>query len=198
MNVHKSTQRKTETHDKIITSAERLLRTKGVKATSVEQVMSGAGLTVGGFYAHFDSKEALIGEALSQAFVESFQRLAKNTDALDDNERVAEIVKRYLSQYHRDHPELGCPLPAVLSELKFSGKPAFQAVTTALENLINNLDRDQTLSVAMDHRQYLLAIFSMCLGGIALARGLKGTGLSNEILEACMTLFQNTLADNDK
>jgi TetR/AcrR family transcriptional repressor of nem operon len=196
--MHKSTQRKVKTHDKILTSAERLLRTEGVKATTVEKVMSGASLTVGGFYAHFDSKEALIGEALSRAFTESFQRIAKDTDALDDTERVTEIVKRYLSRYHRDHPEFGCPLPSVLSELKFSGKPAFQAVTTSLENLINNLDRDQTLSVNMDHRQYLLAVFSMCLGGIALARGLKGTGLSNEILEACFTLFLSTLEENDK
>jgi TetR/AcrR family transcriptional repressor of nem operon len=196
--MHKSAQRKVKTHNKILSSAEKLLRTKGVKATTVEKVMGGASLTVGGFYAHFDSKEALIGEALRRAFMESFQRIAKDTEALDDTERVIEIVKRYLSHYHRDHPEIGCPLPAVLSELKFSGKPAFQAVTTSLENLINNLDRDQTLSVNMDHRQYLLAIFSMCLGGIALARGLKGTGLSNEILEACFTLFLSTLEEKDK
>jgi TetR/AcrR family transcriptional repressor of nem operon len=104
-----SQDEKQKSHERIVANASRLLRERGLDGASVGEVMKAAGMTHGGFYKHFDSKEALVEAAIDAAFAEF-------TDALErgePNEAVAAYRARYLSEGHRTHPGIGCPVAAV-------------------------------------------------------------------------------------
>src|SRR5215468_1656858 len=110
-------EQKERTHETILESAARLVRSKGIAGARVADVMKGAGLTVGGFYAHFASKEALVDETLRRTGAELRSRLFARIEEKPETARVEVILKRYLSAAHRDERSLGCPLPAVVGEV---------------------------------------------------------------------------------
>src|SRR3954469_10430345 len=107
---------KERTHGTILESAARLLRAKGISGARVADVMKGAGLTVGGFYAHFASKDRLIDEALRRTAREMRERLFVRIEDKPPAARGEVILKRYLSPAHRDDTR-GCSLPAVVGEV---------------------------------------------------------------------------------
>src|SRR3954454_8343256 len=98
-------QQKVATHSRIVRSAGHLLRKKGLAGASVVRVMRGAGLTVGGFYAHFRSKRAMDVEVLRQLLLNTRQSWLGGLDEVDGVEWLARAVKRYLSAEHRDQPD---------------------------------------------------------------------------------------------
>src|SRR5688572_11255616 len=107
------TERKERSHEGILDSAARLLREKGIAGARVAEVMKGAGLTVGGFYARFPSKEALVDEVFRRTAERLRRELFENLDDKPPADRGEVILKRYISARHRDNVERGCPLPAV-------------------------------------------------------------------------------------
>ncbi|HEX5655904.1 MAG TPA: TetR/AcrR family transcriptional regulator, partial [Polyangiales bacterium] len=110
-------EQKERTHEGILASAAKLLRERGVAGARVADVMAGAGLTVGGFYAHFSSKEALVDETLRRTARELRTSLFAGLDQKPAEARAEVVLKRYLSARHRDNPETGCPFPAITSEI---------------------------------------------------------------------------------
>ena len=102
--MRRSREDKAETHRRIVDAAARLFRARGIAEVSVADVMEAVGMTVGGFYRHFDSKEDLVAAAIERASLETVARGAKQAPTA----RVA----AYLSMDHRDHPEGGCPIAA--------------------------------------------------------------------------------------
>src|SRR3984957_14033559 len=96
------TEQKERTHQAILASAGRLLREKGISGASVGEVMKGAGLTVGGFYAHFGSKDDLIEEALRRAGRRIREILFARLEEKPEADRAEVVLKRYLSAAHRD------------------------------------------------------------------------------------------------
>ena len=109
-----SQEGKEKSHGRIVASASRLLRERGLAGASVGDVMKAAGMTHGGFYKHFDSKEALVEAAMDAAFAEF------TADALergDPQQAVAVYRARYLSDGHKNDPGLGCPVAAVGQEI---------------------------------------------------------------------------------
>src|SRR5438132_14389156 len=107
-------EQKERSHETILQSASRLLRERGVSGARVADVMQGAGLTVGGFYAHFDSKETLIDQTLAETSKELRARLFSGLGQKPKAARALVVLKRYLSADHRDDPTHGCPFPAVV------------------------------------------------------------------------------------
>src|ERR1700743_3966618 len=93
---------KERTHRSILASAVRLLRSKGMAGASVAEVMKGAGLTVGGFYAHFASKEALIDDTLRRTSAKLRERLFAKLDEKPEAERADTVLRRHLRPQHRD------------------------------------------------------------------------------------------------
>jgi TetR/AcrR family transcriptional repressor of nem operon len=89
------------------------------------------GLTNGGFYAHFDSKESMVAELLATSFVRAREKLLDGLDNLPARSFAKAVAQRYLSRLHRDHAAAGCPAPATLSEVARSGEPARKALTSA-------------------------------------------------------------------
>src|SRR5471030_2896078 len=110
--------KKRRTHDRIIASAGRIARKNGLKAASVSRVMRGAGLTIGGFYAHFRSKRAMDAEVVQATLGGSSAPWS---------------VDRYLSTAHRDDVEHGCAFPAMLSEIARADEPTRMALARAID-----------------------------------------------------------------
>src|SRR5258708_23915581 len=110
-------ERKVLSHETILESAARLVREKGISGAGVAEVMQGAGLTVGGFYAHFASKNELVDETLRRTGAALRDRLFARLEEKPEADRAEIILKRYLSPAHRDAETLGCPLPAVVGEV---------------------------------------------------------------------------------
>src|SRR5580704_15308626 len=110
-------EQKEKSHETILESAARLVRERGIAGARVADVMKGAGLTVGGFYAHFGSKEELVDEALRRTGNELRGRLFARLDEKPEADRAEVVFNRYLSADHRDAQTMGCPLPAVVGEI---------------------------------------------------------------------------------
>lgn len=172
---------KERTHEKILASAAKLFRTKGVAETSVADIMAGAGLTVGGFYAHFESKDALVEATLRRAMVELRPVLLRDLDHAGEWRRLEVVLQRYLSRDHRDNPPGGCPLPAMVAELSATGDAGREALAEEFEQNVRLIAGSNDPQA----RQRMLGLLALMVGGVALSRALKGTPLSDELLKAC-------------
>jgi TetR/AcrR family transcriptional regulator, transcriptional repressor for nem operon len=177
---------KAETHERILASAGRLFRRAGLTAASVPRVMGGAGLTVGGFYAHFRSKRAMDAAVLRRAMREVREQWFDGLDATPGIDFLARAVKRYLSPSHRDDIDHGCVLPSTMSELTRADRVTRAAMAEALSEVIGILERHAPESERATARERALASLALCLGGLAFARALRGHPLSDEMLRACV------------
>jgi TetR/AcrR family transcriptional regulator, transcriptional repressor for nem operon len=177
-------EQKERTRSSIVASACRLVREKGIGGARVADVMSAAGLTVGGFYAHFASKEALIDEALRRTAAAMRDRLFARLDEKPAEARAEVVLKRYLSAAHRDEPSSGCPLPSVVGEVATVTPEHRDVLAEQLEVLAEELSKHLPREGA-SRRATALGMIALMYGGLSLARAVKGTALSDEILRAC-------------
>jgi len=177
----KRSDRKAATRAAIIDLAAARLRTEGLAGNGVQRLMRDLGLTHGGFYAHFPSKEALEIAALEAAMAERAGRITPTADSLPLAERRKLRARSYLSRSHRDHPETGCPLAALLSEAPRAApalRGSFQAMLAAAVT-----GRDNSQDAAPPSEE--LALLALAAGGLALARAVPDAALSDAILAAC-------------
>ena len=163
-------EHKRATRARILAASERLLKDRGVDGASVDAVMRAAGLTVGGFYGHFASKEELAREALLYGIEQSFARLTAGTEALDARAFVQTLIRRYLAQL--DDAALGkaCPLTLLLPDVA-RGDDAFReqfARRTAA--LLAQVEGRFPEVPGMSRRDVALAVFSALAGAVAMAR----------------------------
>ena len=180
----KAEQRR-RTHESILASAARLLRASGIPGARIAEVMHGAGLTVGGFYAHFASKEALIDATLRRTAGEVRAQLLAEAHGLPGTEGVEAVMHRYLSRKHRDEPEHGCPLPAVVGEIATRAPAHATVVAEQVDALVGGMKELMPAPPPPHARQLAVALVALMYGGLALARATRGTALSDEILRAC-------------
>jgi TetR/AcrR family transcriptional repressor of nem operon len=157
-----------QTRRTIVDAASRLFRERGIAATSVADVMKSVGLTVGGFYRHFESKEALVAEAIDLASIETT--------------RAEPTLARYLSQAHRMNPAGGCPVAALCSEVAHEGKPTKKAFTRALQRLIDSVGA--AFPEGSKFRPDVLHAASSVVGALVLARATSDDALANDLLAA--------------
>ncbi len=178
-------EQKQRTHASIITSACKLLRERGIGGARIADVMSGAGLTVGGFYAHFDSKEALVDEAIRRTAAFMRGKLFARIEEKPAEVRAEVVLKRYLSPAHRDDPANGCPMPAIVGEVATSTPEHRDVLAEQILALADELASHLHGAKEGTKRGTALALIALMYGGISLARASKGTELSDEILRAC-------------
>lgn len=177
-------EQKARTHGSILASAERLLRRSGIAGASVANVMQGAGLTVGGFYAHFASKEKLIDAALRRTLATTRARLFARIDEKPLADRIGEVLKTYLSAAHRDATDEGCSLPSVVGEVGTTGEHG-DVLAEELGALAVALDQHAPKIEGISRRHLALGLVALMYGGLSLARAVRGSELSDEILRAC-------------
>jgi TetR/AcrR family transcriptional repressor of nem operon len=182
-------EQKERSHETILESAARLVRERGIAGAGVAEVMRGAGLTVGGFYAHFGSKQELVSEAIRRTGVLLRARLFARIDEKPPEDRAVVVIKRYLSLAHRDEQTLGCPLPAVVGEIGTTAPEYAPALAEQIEVLRDRLEECLPEPRAgVSPRVLALGLLALMVGGLSLARALRGTALSDEVIRACRAL----------
>src|SRR6266700_1898629 len=134
-----SREHKLETHARIVKKASVRLREKGAHGVGVADLMKEAGLTHGGFYAHFDSREALVIEAFAYAMDRSTERWRKLAELIPPEKRLATIVNSYLTPAHRDDPGHGCAVPTLGAEIARESPRTRKAFAAKLEQMIDML-----------------------------------------------------------
>jgi TetR/AcrR family transcriptional repressor of nem operon len=172
-----------ETRRRIVETASRLLRARGISAVSVADVMGALGLTVGGFYRHFASKEALVAEAIEAASDETVSRHAKTRDRAGVEAASAALLDGYLSKGHRDHPERGCPVTALCSEVVHESLPAKEAFTKAIHRLLE-LVGGVVPGDTQEARDRRLHTAASMVGAVVLARATSDERLADDLLRA--------------
>ena len=185
---------KDATRRRIVEVAAKQLRKEGVGASGVAGLMASAGLTHGGFYAHFSSKDALIQEALREA-IEQVSAWMAAVAATSDNKFEA-IIRAYLSTNHRDNPENGCVAAALTPEIARHSPAVRQLFTESIEQHIEILASVLPASAAPEARRSVAtAILSGTIGMMQLARAVDDEVLSERILDdgiaACLSLARS-------
>ena len=170
--------KKAQTRERILAAASVALLQRGPAEPSVAEVMGVAGLTVGGFYAHFESKDALMLEVFQQMLWQRRERLALLDPALSANERRVLLAAFYLSRKHRDASEQGCPLPSSIGELARMSD-GFRCVLAEHVELMT-----AHLAGSPEETDQALADIALMVGGLALARALGPGELSDRVLRA--------------
>jgi TetR/AcrR family transcriptional regulator, transcriptional repressor for nem operon len=178
------TEQKERTREEILSSAVQRLREHGISGASVAEVMKGAGLTVGGFYAHFDSKDSLVSAGLRSCMSQMRDVMRSHLAPGKGAAAIAPLLRKYLSPAHRDQPQRGCPIPAVISEAAGAAEPVRETLRDEFEAHVKVLTEHLEGRPA-SRRSQALATLAIMYGGLAMARAVKGTPLSEEILEAC-------------
>lgn len=163
-------EHKSEIHQKIVKDASRRVRSEGIAGAAVSTVMKDAGLTHGGFYKHFGSKDDLLLESLRDAFRDISDRLTKAAEQSKPGMAWKTIVKEYLSPGHCDHPEMGCPVAALGSELARAGESMKLRIAEELTQYQSRMLPFMPGRRTVDKERALLAIFSTMIGAIEIAR----------------------------
>lgn len=132
-------EHKQRTRERVLKAAAKAIRAQGPHKVGVAEVMSQAGLTHGGFYAHFASKDALIAAAIEEMFTETRERFAAEIVDLPPAEAMSHYIDRYLSARHRDARRSGCPIAALSSDLPRLGKSALARFSEGAERMRSSI-----------------------------------------------------------
>lgn len=179
-----SREHKLETHARIVKKASVKLREKGAHGIGVADLMKDAGLTHGGFYAHFDSREALVIEAFTHAMDRSTARWRKLTEQAAPEKRLAVVVNTYLTSVHRDDPGHGCAVPALGAEIARESPKTRRVFAGRLAQMIDMLAEQIPDVPRKAARKQATAALATMMGTLVMAR-IAGSGdFSEEILGA--------------
>jgi TetR/AcrR family transcriptional repressor of nem operon len=179
-----SKEHKFQTHARIVKKASVKLREKGAHGIGVADLMKDAGLTHGGFYAHFDSREALVIEAFTHAMDRSTARWRKIAGEAQPEKRLSKIVNTYLAPTHRDDPGHGCAVPALGAEIARESARTRRVFAGKLEQMIEMLVDQIHGAPRKSARKQAIAALATMMGSLVMAR-VAGTGeFSDEILKS--------------
>jgi TetR/AcrR family transcriptional regulator, transcriptional repressor for nem operon len=167
---------KAETHTRIVRVAAKRFRERGLEGIGVADVMKEAGVTVGGFYKHFGSRDELVVEALATAF--------KDLDVWEEHTPdMAHLLQNYLTEAHRDAPGTGCAMGALLGDMTRGSKSARALYAERVKRTLAFLSALLPSSQRPDKRRRALLILSALLGALNLSRAVSDPNLSREILD---------------
>jgi TetR/AcrR family transcriptional repressor of nem operon len=152
--------------------------------------MEAAGLTAGGFYSHFESKQALLAETLVHAAAHAEGRREKGLEGVSGFAKAEAFIDRYLSAEHRRKTEDGCPLPALVSETSRSAEPVKKSFEAIVRDFDAWLACCAGAGLPEDRR---LAIIALCVGGIGIARSVQDESFGERVLAACRGLAKEGL-----
>lgn len=167
---------KAQTHERILHEASARFRRDGIGATGLQPLMKALGLTHGGFYAHFKSKDDLVEKALRCAADEANEHSRK---AFEQDDGLSAFIDMYLSEGHRDQPEKGCPIPTMASELGQRG----QASPITDELIASRLASLQNALSGPDADAHSVVMLSTLVGALMLSRSTQDPALSERILQ---------------
>lgn len=168
---------KAENRERILAEASRQVRRDGLESVSVGTLMKSVGLTHGGFYGHFESRSALLAEALERALLEG-EANAK-THGSDGPRDLSDIARSYLSRAHRDARESGCAMAALVSDVARADVPSREVMTDHIESFIASVSG----ALGGDEERAIVAVSAM-VGALALSRVIADPARSDAFLKS--------------
>jgi TetR/AcrR family transcriptional regulator, transcriptional repressor for nem operon len=178
-----SREQAAENRERIVQVASKLFRERGFDGIGVADLMKAAGLTHGGFYGHFASKEDLATEACGRALDKSLQKWSAEIERAP-GEAFSKIVNSYLSEAHRDGPGTGCLVAALGSDIGRQAPPIRRVVTEGVHAFIGRLMRIVPGKSKPARRRKALSDFAAMVGAVTIARAVDDPELSRDVLEA--------------
>jgi TetR/AcrR family transcriptional repressor of nem operon len=182
MKMRVSRDQAAENRERIVTAAARMFRRNGFDGVGLDAIMREAGLTHGGFYRHFKSKDALAGEAVERALRAGVERQSRFT-------AVSELVADYLSERHRADRANGCAMAALGADMTRQGAPVRRGLTTHLRAELERFTLLLRGGTRGSRRKRAIATLSGMVGALTLARAVDDSALSQEILAAARDVF---------
>jgi TetR/AcrR family transcriptional repressor of nem operon len=182
---------KAANHERIVRTASTLIRRDGIDGASVAELMAEAGLTHGGFYRHFDSRDELVAEAVESALAHGSNRTNAAAET-GGSDALAAIIDGYLSRLHRDKPETGCAVAALPTDIVRSNARAREAYSRQVRSYIDLL-AGLTPGGNSDDAHLILATL---VGALALARAVDDPALSDELLESTARALQRAVGSD--
>ncbi len=178
-----------EVKRKIVESARRLFNRHGFENISVDEIMSGAGLTRGGFYSYFESKSDLYAEVLGCFFTDPEWKSCWEGVEVDlaSAEVGPQVVRAYLSRQHFEDVENSCPMVALPTDVSRSGESAKRAFETVFQAMVGVLERGSREN-GRPRRVTAQATAALCVGGMVVARAINNRKVADELRDACMTV----------
>jgi AcrR family transcriptional regulator len=178
-----------EVKGKIVQSARRLFNRHGFDNVSIQQIMSGAGLTHGGFYSYFRSKSDLYTSVLGCFFTDPEWKNHWEGVEVDmaSSQAAAQVVKAYLSRQHFEDVENSCPMVALPTDVMRSGRETKRAFETVFAAMVSMLERSVVEEKDLRHAK-AQAVAALCVGGMVVARAIENRVAADELRDACMSI----------
>ena len=181
-----TTRSKEATHDRIVDAAARAIRRSGYSGTGVADIMKEAGLTHGGFYAHFPSREAMLAEAADRAGGEAVAAMERITASMPPQQALQAMIHSYLSKEHLKAVETGCATAALCSEMPRQAPEVRRAATRRIKEMVDLVSRQSAdWGQPAAHERALVTIATM-VGTLALARAVDDAKLSDALRAATL------------
>ncbi len=184
-----NTSSKEATHERIVDAAARAIRRSGYDGTSVADIMKQAGLTHGGFYAHFASRNAMLAEAADRASAESNAETARIAATAPQGESLQRLMAAYLSKEHVCNVERGCAVAALGSEMPRQAPEVRRVSTRRIKEMIDVVARQLPDWGQPEAHERALVIVSTMVGALLLARAVDDGKLSDSLLESALHHF---------
>ena len=184
---------KAKTHERIVAIASKKFREEGLAGIGIADLMKGAGLTVGGFYKHFKSRDALVAEAVGSA-LDMWKARIDAAAAGGPRFTYGSLVDDYLSEAHRNYPGTGCPVGALAGDLARSDKHTRVVATRKIRDnieLLASLIRDTPKTDKDTARSRAVMAYCAMVGAISMARAVSDKELSREILKTVLQRLKN-------
>lgn len=185
--------RKEATHDRIVKTAARAIRRSGYDGTGVAEIMKEAGLTHGGFYAHFESREAMLAEAADRAGVDGMAVMARVAAEAPPAKALEAMLRAYLSKEHVKGVETGCAVAALGSEMPRQAPKVRRAATRRIKEMVDLVARQSPEWGRPGAHERALVTLATAVGALVLARAVDDPKLSDAVREAAL----NHLAPTD-
>ena len=184
---------KQKTRERVLRAAARAIRAEGPDRVGVAGIMAQAGLTHGGFYAHFESKDDLVAEAIEQMFVEGRQHFAAVVAGKPPAQALGDYLDFYLSKAHRDAPDAGCAMPALCTDLPRLSDRAKAAFGNGYAGLIVWMTKRLEDLGHADSKATASSVVSEMVGTVALARCIPDKERSDALLESSRKAIRQRL-----
>jgi len=178
-----SLEHKHRTKEKILAAAGKMFKSKGYEGVGIDAIMAEAGLTRGGFYAHFSNKEELFSQIVLPRPIDVPSPETPEEQQIFLNK----IFDYYLSKGHRDNPETGCPLPALSADIAKTGGTAQKRYRVIFRKFAKILTHGLKKETAPKLTETSYAMLSMMIGAVVVSRALGQNKTSDEVLSACRT-----------
>jgi TetR/AcrR family transcriptional repressor of nem operon len=181
-----ASRRKDATHERIVDAAARAIRRSGYGGTGVADIMKDAGLTHGGFYAHFASREAMLAEAADRAGAEGLAAVERVVAAAPPRRALQALLRAYLSKAHVEGVETGCAVAALGSEMPRQAPDVRRAGTRRIKEMIDLVARQSPDWGEPGAHQHALVTVATMVGALVLARAVDDPRLSDALREAAL------------